>query len=454
MLDLFLTALLAIVPGDALPPAPSGLSAPFHGELPPEPLPDSAAGRAAAAFIRAVNEGTPEAVRAFEEPYRSSAQQRVVTLDERVSRFAQIHADLAPLTVRRVVDRPEGPLTVMALAGNGSTVSMDFVPAAGEPGRVDGVRLAIGGPDVAPNALTAQQVADAVRAAARALEEGYVFPETGAKMATTVLSKLDQGGYDALTDDVALAAALTTDLRAVSHDLHLGVQVAPPRPAAEEHDPGAELRQMASDNFGFREVQVLPGNIGYLRFDFFIEGEDAEETAAGAMSFLRNCDAIIFDLRTNGGGSPEMIRFLTSYLFETPTHLNDMIDRDGNTVEEYWTLAEVPGGRPRAGLPVYVLTSGRSFSGAEEFCYNLKNLKRATLVGERTGGGAHPVRGEGIGGRLLLRVPFMRANNPITKTNWEGVGVEPDVPVSADGALERALELARGAAASVEHHSR
>src|SRR5262249_6744024 len=150
------------------------------------------------------------------------------------------------------------------------------------------------------------------------------------------------------------------------------------------------------------------------------------------------CDAIVFDLRQNGGGSPEMIRFLTSYLFEAPTHLNDMVDREGKTVEEWWTTKDVPGRRPKTDVPVYVLTSQRTFSGAEEFSYNLKNLKRATLVGETTGGGAHPVRGEQLNDRFAIRIPFMRACNPITKTNWEGTGVEPDVKVPAAEALDKA----------------
>lgn len=418
-------------------------------------LPDSPQGRAAAAFIRALNEASPEAVRAFEESYRSAAKQQAVSVDERIERIKKLHNDLAPLTITRVIDRTEGPLSVVAHAASGLTIVIDFIPDPTDPARVDGVTLKIGGHDVEPRNVSESLIADTVAAAAKALEDGYVFPETGRKMAEAVRTKLQSGGYAGVTDDVALADALTTDLRAVSHDLHLGVRVTPPEPAgAAEHDPEAELRQMASDNFGFREVQVLPGNIGYIRFDFFVPGEDAEKTAAAAMGFVQNCNALIFDLRTNGGGSPEMIRFLTSYLFDTPTHLNDMIDRDGNTVEEYWTLDTVPGRRFAPDLPVYVLTSSRTFSGAEEFSYNLKNLKRATIVGAQTGGGAHPVRGEQLGDRFMLRVPFMRANNPISKTNWEGVGVEPDVKVSAGQALDRALDLARAAAASGARESR
>ena len=150
-------------------------------------------------------------------------------------------------------------------------------------------------------------------------------------------------------------------------------------------------------------------------------------------------------MRHNGGGSPEMIRYITSWLFDSPTHLNSMIDRNGEVVEEYWTLDDIPGERFADDLPVYVLTSSRTFSGAEEFSYNLKNLKRGIIVGETTGGGAHPVMGKRVNDRVVVRVPYMRANNPISKTNWEGTGVEPDVKCKADEALDTAIELAKQA---------
>ena len=122
-----------------------------------------------------------------------------------------------------------------------------------------------------------------------------------------------------------------------------------------------------------------------------------------------------------------------------------MVDRSGEVVEEFWTMESVPGRRFANDLPVYVLTSSGTFSWAEEFCYNLQNLKRATIVGEKTGGGAHPVRGVRIDDRIVAGVPFMRARNPISKTNWEGVGIQPDVPTKADEALDRAVELAKKA---------
>jgi C-terminal processing protease CtpA/Prc len=156
------------------------------------------------------------------------------------------------------------------------------------------------------------------------------------------------------------------------------------------------------------------------------------------MSFLANSDAVIIDLRKNGGGDPSKIQLITSYFFDQPTHLNSFYIRKGNTTQQFWTSAHVAGKR-MTGMPIYVLTSQRTFSAAEEFSYNLKNLKRATLVGETTGGGAHPVEPHFLAGvHLLAIIPFGRAVNPITGTNWEGTGVVPDIQVPADKALETA----------------
>jgi len=194
-------------------------------------------------------------------------------------------------------------------------------------------------------------------------------------------------------------------------------------------------------NCGFEKVEHLSGNIGYVKFDMFADPEVCGPTAIAAMNLLSNVDAIIFDLRENGGGDPAMIALISTFLFDQPTHLNDLWERKNDVTHQYWTLPYVPGKR-LDGKPVYVLTSKVTFSGAEEFSYNLKNLKRATIVGETTGGGAHPVSGQRIDDHFLIGVPYARAINPISKTNWEGTGVEPDVKVAASNALTTAEKLA------------
>ena len=168
--------------------------------------------------------------------------------------------------------------------------------------------------------------------------------------------------------------------------------------------------------------------------------------AVGAMAFLANCDALIIDLRDNGGGNPEMIQLLSSYFFSgEPRHLNSFYYRLDEKTEQYWTLPYVPGSK-LADTDLYVLTSSYTFSGAEEFTYNLKNMKRATIVGETTGGGAHPVRMEILNDHFAIGVPYARAVNPISKTNWEGTGIEPDVKVPAAQALDKAQATGPGKA--------
>jgi retinol-binding protein 3 len=294
-----------------------------------------------------------------------------------------------------------------------------------------------------PAAVSPDDVKEAVQSVADILRNGYVFPEVGEKMAADVLARLEKGEYKSITDEKALAEQLTKDLRAISKDKHLGVIFRPVDPSASTPMRGPSIQEMREHNYGFVKVEQLQHNIGYLRFDVFVPDDEAKQTASAALAFLQHSDALIIDLRHNGGGSPDMIRYITSYFFDSPTLLNRMLDRNGNVVDEYYTLETVPGKRFANDLPIYVLTSNRTFSGAEEFSYNLKNLKRATIIGEITGGGAHPVRGERASDRFVVRVPHMRAQNPISKTNWEGTGVEPDIKTSADEALDRAINEAK-----------
>jgi C-terminal processing protease CtpA/Prc len=159
------------------------------------------------------------------------------------------------------------------------------------------------------------------------------------------------------------------------------------------------------------------------------------------MQMMAYTDAIIFDLRENGGGSPSMIQFITTYLMDDNTHLNSFYWRPTDEMQQFWTLPYVPG-KAMPKTDVYILTSGMSFSAAEEFTYNMKNLKRAVIVGEVTGGGAHPVDFMIINDNFGISMPKGRAINPITKTNWEGTGITPDYQVAAPAALDKALEVA------------
>lgn len=276
------------------------------------------------------------------------------------------------------------------------------------------------------------------------LTEYYVFPNVAKQMEDALRTRQKRGEYESVTDGDTFADLLTRHLRDVSHDKHLEVRFsAIPIPEPPRGDDAKALwrQQLERMNCGFEKVERLARNIGYLKFNMFADSEICGPTAIAAMNFLANTEAMIIDLRENRGGQPEMVALLSSYLFSKPTHLNDLWERKSDTVQQYWTLPYVPGKR-LDGKPVYVLTSRRTFSGAEEFAYNLKNLKRATIIGETTGGGAHPVSGHRIDEHFMIGVPFARAINPISKANWEGSGVEPDVKVASADALSTAQKLA------------
>lgn len=291
-------------------------------------------------------------------------------------------------------------------------------------------------------AVSAAERASIVDSVTRAIDETYVFEDTATRMSEHVRTRLAAGAYDDATTLDRFAEALTEDLRSISHDLHLHLFWHPNPPAGGGAGPTAE--QQRRDNYCFRKVERLEGNVGYLKLDCFAPAEVAGATAVAAMGFLAGSDALIFDLRDNGGGDPSMIQLLTSYLFAPGAqHLNSFYVRRDDRTEQYWTQAWVPGER-LPDVPVFVLTSGHTFSAAEEFTYNLKTLERATVVGETTGGGAHPVEFRRVAGfPLFLSLPYGRAINPISGTNWEGTGVAPDIAVPAPDALEAALAAAR-----------
>jgi hypothetical protein len=283
-----------------------------------------------------------------------------------------------------------------------------------------------------------------IASAIKNLNEAYVFPEVAKKMEQALRERVANKEYDNITSAMALAGRLTADLQAVSHDKHLRVRYSHEPIAERQHAEEAtaeEIEQfktyLRQSNFGFEKVERLPGNVGYLDLRGFNPAEFAADTGAAAMNFLANTDALIIDLRRNGGGDPAMVAFLTSYIFGAePVHLNDLYFRPEDTTHQWWTLPHVPGKRFGDKKEVYVLTSKRTFSAAEEFTYNLKNLKRATIIGETTGGGAHPGGGRRLSAHFQMFVPSGRAINPISKTNWEGTGVEPDVKIPAEQALK------------------
>jgi C-terminal processing protease CtpA/Prc len=304
-------------------------------------------------------------------------------------------------------------------------------------------------PQIQDLKITASMRLSTIQAVLNIISESYVFPEVAKEIRASILKKIKQKEYDHITSAAALCEVVTLHLQEVSQDKHLGLKYSyqPMHPKDIPSNQSDEDRRayLSLFNFGFDKVERLPGNIGYLKFLKFFEPKIAGEVAISAMNFLANTSAMVIDLRDNTGGSPAMVALISSYFFdEEHVHLNDIYWRIENKTEQYWTLPYVPG-KKYVDKEVYILTSQRTFSGAEEFAYNLKNLKRATIIGETTRGGAHPGGFKLVNKHFSVNVPSGRAINPITGTNWEGIGVKPDIEVPEELALKMAqLKLMEG----------
>ena len=298
-----------------------------------------------------------------------------------------------------------------------------------------------------------------VTTAVSLLRTNYIFPEIAEQAAAAITARLAAGEYDNL-DEITLTELVTRHLQDITGDKHLRLRLGGgptpgpggprgpgpgPRPGPGGPGPGPgpegtepedrEARRLAMrqrgqlDNFGIRRVDRLDGNVGYLDVRRVPMPANAGPAITAAMELVAGTYALILDLRHNGGGSPEGVLYWCSYLLdEKPIHLNDIYHADTDETRQFWTLPYLPGTR-YVERPVYVLISGHTFSGGEEFCYNLQALGRAELIGETTGGGAHPTRPFPISSAVHIGIPFARSINPITGTNWQGTGVIPDVAV-------------------------
>ena len=296
-----------------------------------------------------------------------------------------------------------------------------------------------GAPDLPLAAATRNAVIEQL---AHELETRYVDVARGAALAHAFRERAHAHAYDAITTSAALAERLNTDLEADSLDKHLHVEFSPdvfPLAVADtKPDPeqaAFERAQMKRVNYGFDTVQRLPFNIGYFKLDLLLPAADTAARFAGAMTLLQDTRALIIDLRENHGGDPATVALLCSYLFDQRTHLNDIWHRDGARTDEAWTSDRIAGPRYGAQREVIVLTSHETFSAGEDLAYALKTLHRATLVGEPTGGGAHPGDMHRIGDHFEAFIPDSRSISPITHADWEGTGVAPDIPVNAAKAL-------------------
>jgi C-terminal processing protease CtpA/Prc len=296
--------------------------------------------------------------------------------------------------------------------------------------------------DLSINAVTRTEVVESVL---KRLNDSYILPEVAVQMEKSIRSRVQKGEYNQINSSTVLAQTLTSHLREISNDKHLGVNFSyQPIPANEKpSEPTAEEKEMfrrfaAAQNFGFEKVERLNGNVGFMELNGFINPELGAEKAIAAMSFLADTDALIIDLRYNGGGEPGLAQLISTYFFSSkPVQLHSIYWREGNSTQQYWTLPSVPGKR-YIDKPIFILTSKRTFSAAESFAYSLQALKRATIVGEKTRGGANPAKDFRINEHFSMSVPIGRAVNPVTGTNWEETGIKPDIEATEAQALKTA----------------
>lgn len=293
---------------------------------------------------------------------------------------------------------------------------------------------------------TRKQVVDSL---SRALMNNYVYPDKAEAISLGIQKRLEKGAYDHVPDKPQLAAELTKDVRELHPDKHLAVRFDPDleerikRFVASPQPDKADVERDRRQNFHFKKVEILPGNIGYLVFDGFAGvNEQSKRTVRAAMEFVANADALILDLRNNTGGRPEMGREIARHFFSRPQPVGKTYSRITDSWTEEWIghNPEGPGGL-HLEMPVYILTSERTYSAAEGLAYNLKHLKRAVLVGDTTRGGAHATRSFALGNGFVGFIPFSRYENAVTGTDWEGTGVVPSTAVTEEHAALKAQEL-------------
>lgn len=294
--------------------------------------------------------------------------------------------------------------------------------------------------------LTAADRGAIVAEASKLLKERYVDPQLGASLA----SELPRAARDwsSISDPTAFAIAMTQWLRSRSKDGHLGLSYSakPIEEGGVESFSAAEMERYYGPqvNHGVQKIERLDGNIMLLELSVFPPPSMGADVFTAAMNVVAQGDALIIDLRRNGGGA-ETASLLMGYLLDPGQPLSGSYDRPSNRTRTGEAPAWVPGRRFGSKKPLYILTSRRTFSAAEAVAYDLQALGRATIVGERTGGGAHPFEYRRVHPHFALDLPEGKSINPITGGNWQGVGVKPEVEVPSSEALTRAIELAKAA---------
>lgn len=292
--------------------------------------------------------------------------------------------------------------------------------------------------------LNAAMRKEIVLSLADRLTSDYVFADTGSKMASALRAKLESNAYEEVTSVYEFARILTEDLYAIARDRHLRVSFKeePLSLLQNKSQPTDSIEQIRKMNGGIEEVELLDGNIGYMRINAVPFFDVSKDAISAAFASLHDTDALILDNRENRGGDPRTVAWYMSYLSEGEPYLvNSFYWRKDDRIEEFWTtdLGNLSYG---AMKPVFVLTSPATFSGGEELAYDIKVFERGTIIGAVTAGASNPGSLVPIAHHFQAFIPIGRAVNPITGGNWEGVGVTPDIEVPHEQALTKALSVA------------
>jgi len=297
----------------------------------------------------------------------------------------------------------------------------------------------------ADKSITVKQKQGVINQLIIKMNQSYIFPDKAKAFERLVREKETNGDYHNIISSQKLEKILNEQLSSVTNDGHLVLSYSEHEVPSPSNDPeqtklekNAQLKMMRSLNWGIEKIERFSFNIGYLELSMFADTEHAAETIAAAMTTVSNTEALIIDLRFSRGGDPDTVALLASYFLDKRTHLSDMLDREGNVSEQMWSSNSVRGKRYGQKRDLYILTSQDTYSAAEDFAYTLKHLKRATIIGATTGGGAHPGDFIRLSPHFEVFIPSERSLNSITKTNWEGKGVIPDIRVQSENALNTA----------------
>jgi hypothetical protein len=399
-------------------------------------MPDTPAGRCAAEYLRAFNSGDENAMRAFILKYRSPSYLHKKPIENQMEFFRSLRQQWGNLSPQSCLSLSDYEVVVTARPSfrPDSITTLRFKVENADPYWLLGFTADQGKIDLRPiNGALIESTLDSL---AGILEHSYVLEQMGKEMAGMLKRHKSSGRYSGITNGDSLAEKITADLRALSKDLHLEIYCGPLPEGSPQGELGPET------NYGFRDIKVMDGNIGYIRFDEFSHSQKAMEAAIKAMAAVADCEALIFDLRYNKGGGSEMGRLISSFLFDAPTRLDVVYDRLTGDITDDYTLENVPGKRFGQKKPVFILTSSKTASAAEAFGFFLQDLKRAVIIGERTMGTGHATTSMAVNDRFWMRLPFLRPISPVSKRNWEGTGIAPDIEVSADRALDIAQKEA------------